>query len=163
MPSHPAIRFADEGDAGSVADVLREMDRHYRPDADLPSPGDYVATATRTIEEREGTRFLLCFSPDGRPVGIACVAVLRPGRDLRGLVYVKDLFVKQEARGAGLGTAMMRFLAHFCLERGIGRIDLGTDRSNLGAQRLYEALGGASQEKVNYTFPIESLRKLAAG
>ena len=71
--------------------------------------------------------------------------------------------MKQEARGAGLGTAMMRFLACFCLERGIGRIDLGTDRSNLGAQRLYEALSGASQEKVNYTFPIESLRKLAAG
>ncbi|MBL8690944.1 MAG: GNAT family N-acetyltransferase [Rhodospirillaceae bacterium] len=155
------IRFAAEADSSSVADVIEAMDRHYRPDAELRPWAEYRAMAAATISAREGTRFVLCLAPGGAAVGIACVAVLRPGRDLRGLVYVKDLFLKEEARGLGLGTEIMRFLARFCLDEGIGRIDLGTDRSNDGAQRLYDALGGSRQDKVSFTFPADTLRKLA--
>lgn len=161
MAGH-VIRFAAEADAALVAGVIEAMDRHYRPDAVLPAPDAYKAMASTTIAEREGTRFALYIAPDGKAVGVACVAVLRPGRDLRGLLYVKDLFVRREARGLGLGTEIMRFLARFCLEQGIARIDLGTDRSNEGAQRLYEALGGVGQDKVNFTFPMDVLKTLAA-
>jgi GNAT superfamily N-acetyltransferase len=143
--------------------VLRAMDRHYRPDAALPTPAEYLATATATIAGREGTRFVLCLSGEGEAVGLACVAILRPGRDLKGLMFVKDLFVREPARGQGIGTRMMRFLARVCLDRGIGRIDLGTDRDNQGAQRLYAALGGTVQEKVAFSFPTETLRRIAAG
>ncbi len=119
--------------------------------------------ASSTIAEREGMRFAICVAFDGKPLGVACVAVLRPGRDLRGLLFVKDLFVKEEARGHGIGSALMRFLAAFCLDQGIARIDLGTDRSNDGAQRLYDALGGVRQDKVAFTFPTDVLKRLAGG
>jgi GNAT superfamily N-acetyltransferase len=157
------IRLARETDAAKVADVLRAMDRHYRPDAVLPEMGDYVAMARAAIGGREGTRFALCLSAAGEAVGIACFAVLRPGRDLKGLVFVKDLFVRETARGQGLGTLLMRFLARFCLDQGIGRIDLGTDASNEGAQRLYAALGGDVADKVNYSFWTDALKRIATG
>jgi GNAT superfamily N-acetyltransferase len=162
MPSGHAIRLATEADAGLVAEILQAMDRHYRPDAVLPAPADYVAMAAATIREREGTRFALCLSPEGKLVGVACFAVLRPGRATRGLVFLKDLFVREEMRGQGLGRLLMQFLARFCLEHGIARIDLKTDRSNAGAQRLYGALGGNIEEKVNYSFPTDVLKTLAA-
>lgn len=161
MPDH-VIRFATEADAALVADVIRAMDRHYRPDAVLRPSEDYRAMAAATIAEREGMRFAICLAPDGTAVGVACVAVMRPGRDLLGLLYVKDLFVREEARGHGVGTELMRFLATFCLEKGIARIDLQTDRSNDGAQRLYDALGGARQDKVSFTFPTDVLKRIAA-
>lgn len=156
------VRIASVSDARLAGDLLRAMDRHYRPDAVLPAPGDYAKMAADAIEGSEGTRFVLGFSPTGEPAGIACFAVLRPGRDIRGLVFVKDLFVKEEMRGQGIGTLIMRFLARFCLDHGIGRIDLGTDLSNAGARRLYAALGGVVQEKVNYSFPADVLKRLAA-
>ena len=160
--SKPDVRIASAADARLAGDLLRAMDRHYRPGAVLPAPGDYAKMAAEAIEGNEGTRFALGFSSAGEPAGIACFAVLRPGRDKRGLVFVKDLFVKDDMRGQGIGTLIIRFLAKFCLDHGIGRIDLGTDRSNAGAQRLYDALGGVVQEKVNYSFPADVLKRLTA-
>ncbi|MBM3545397.1 MAG: GNAT family N-acetyltransferase [Alphaproteobacteria bacterium] len=157
------IRLAEEADAAKVADVLKAMDRHYRPDAVLPEMKDYVAMVAATVGGREGTRFALCLSAAGEAVGIACFAVLRPGRDAKGLVFVKDLFVRETVRGQGIGTKLMRFLARFCLDRGIGRIDLGTDTGNTGAQSLYIALGGIVADKVSYSFWTDELRRIAAG
>jgi len=159
---HRIARIAGPDDAGPVAELLRAMDRHYRPDAALPSPPEYERMVASTISGREGTRFVLCLSGEGKPLGIGCFAVLRPGRDIKGLVYVKDLFVKEEARGQGIGTEIMRFLARFCLDRGIGRIDLGTDASNEGAQRLCAALGGEAADKVSYAFWTDALKRIAA-
>ena len=41
----------------------------------------------------------------------------------------------------------MAFLSAFAVSNHIGRIDLTTDGTNTGAQRLYEALGATRQEK----------------
>jgi ribosomal protein S18 acetylase RimI-like enzyme len=103
----------------------------------------------------------LCLAA-AEPLGLACVGVLRPGRDLKGLVFVKDVFVRDEARGRGIGTRLMRFLARFAIAQGLGRIDLTTPVGNAGAQRLYAALGGIVQHKVCFSFPIESLERLSS-
>ncbi|SDQ96609.1 Ribosomal protein S18 acetylase RimI [Rhizobiales bacterium GAS113] len=159
MPE-PEIRFAEAADASAVATLLRAMDTHYRPGDALPLAAEYAACVTRTLEAKEGTRFVLCLAA-GEPLGVACIGVLRPGRDLKGLVFVKDVFVCQEAQGHGIGTKLMRFLAGFAIEQGLGRIDLTTPVSNSGAQRLYAALDGVVQHKMCFTFPIESLQRLA--
>jgi GNAT superfamily N-acetyltransferase len=136
------------------------MDEHYRPGEILPTPEAYAAMAVATIRTEEGTRFVLCFAGD-EPAGLGCFAVLRPGRDLKGLIFVKDLFVRVERRSQGLGRAMMRFIAGFALEQGINRIDLATDVANEGARKLYEELGGVVRPAVYFTFPESVLRELA--
>ena len=88
---------------------------------------------------------------------------MRPGRDLRGVLYLKDLYVVEAARGLGIGTRIIQFLAAFAIKNGIGRIDFTTDRDNASAQRLYSALGGVVKEKVYYTLPTEVLGALATG
>lgn len=136
------------------------MDQHYRPGEALPVPEAYAAMAETAIRTREGTRFVLCFADD-EPAGLGCFTVLRPGRDLKGLIFVKDLFVRAERRGQGLGRAMMRFIAGFALEQGISRIDLATDVANESARKLYEELGGVVRPAVYFSFPESALRDLA--
>jgi len=157
------IRFANIEDATAVALLVREMDRHYRPGEDLRPEADYRRAVEETIGNREGTRFVLARDGEGRDVGLACVAILRPGRDLRGLLYLKDLYVIEVARGLGIGTRIIRFLAAFATKNDIGRMDFTTDSDNAAAQRLYAALGGVVKEKVYYTFPTKALNALAAG
>ncbi len=160
MSAAPEIGFADAAAIPEVARLLRAMDAFYRPGEALPDDATYLATVRRTMETREGTRFVLARA-GGAAVGLACIAVLRPGRNLAGLVFLKDLFVDESARDRGVGRALMGFLARFAVEHGIGRIDLTTGRDNAGARRLYAALGGEEQDKVFFSFPAERLRRMA--
>jgi GNAT superfamily N-acetyltransferase len=155
------IGFARPSEAAIVGGLIRAMDQYYRPGEDLLPETDYAAMVAQTLEQQEGTRFLLARAPDNRPVGLACITIMRPGRDLKGLLYLKDLFVVAEARGQGVGSRLLRFLASFATQNGIARMDFTTDRANLAAQRLYVSLGAVVQEKIYYTLPVDALRRLA--
>ena len=161
--SQEIIRFAGPDDSDAVAAVIRELDRHYRPRDELMPPTEYRRRLREVIESNEGTRFVLAFDDVAHPVGIACIVILRPGRDLGGLLYLKDLYVSDAARGAGLGTRILQFLANFAIDRGIDRMDLTTDSDNAGAQRFYDSLGGVVREKVLYTIHNDALAALAKG
>lgn len=157
-PAHHTLRFANPTDVDAVALLLRAMDAYYGDP--LPALENYAALAQATMREQEGTRFVLCLH-QGEPVGLGCFAVLRQGHELKGLIFIKDLFVRAEWQGQGLGSALMRFIADFAVKRGIGRIDLATGRDNEGAQRLYDRLGGVRQPAVYYNFPQDLIRKIA--
>lgn len=59
----------------------------------------------------------------------------RPG------VYVEDLFVKPEARGNGIGKALLRYVARLAVERGCGRLEWSVLDWNEPAIRFYEGVG----------------------
>jgi GNAT superfamily N-acetyltransferase len=155
------IRLATPEDHGDIALVNQAMDRHYNPHLE-PNSVEEVTNLLARIERdrRFGTQFALA-RHDGRPVGFAAFAVIHPGRRLAGLVFLKDLFVAPEARSLGAGEALMRFLARFCRDNGIGRIDLTAEPHNAGAMRFYERLGMAVRPAVFYRLDGEGLAKLA--
>ena len=155
------VRIADDQDAARVGSILRLMDAFYRPGERLLDPEAYRTMALDVMRGREGTRFALALGRDGAALGIACYAVVRPGRDLRGLLYLKDLFVTHEARGRGVGSALLAHLARDARRLGIARIDLTTDADNDAARRLYERLGAVRKEKVFLSFGPDALAGLA--
>ncbi len=59
----------------------------------------------------------------------------RPG------IYLEDLFVRPEARGAGLGTALLAHLAALTVERGCARLEWSVLDWNAPAIGLYQSLG----------------------
>jgi GNAT superfamily N-acetyltransferase len=59
----------------------------------------------------------------------------RPG------IYLEDLFVRPEARGAGLGRALLCHLAGLAVERGCARLDWSVLDRNASAIGFYERLG----------------------
>jgi GNAT superfamily N-acetyltransferase len=151
MSKQIAVRLATAVDAPSVGALIRAIDIHYRDEIVAPSRDAAAAMIRQTIETSEGTEFALA-EIAGQPVGLAAFAILRPGRDLKGVLYAKEIFVRAEARGQGAGAALLAFLKAEAQRRGIGRIDLTTDPANIGAQRFYERLGGERAEKIAYRF-----------
>ena len=147
------VRLAEVQDAETVAALIRAMDAHYDAAGRASSMADTLAMVRHAVETREGTRFALAFQ-DGRPVGLACFALIRPGSRLKGVLFLKDLFVAEEARGRAVGRTILRWLADYARARGIGRIDLTAEAANRRAQAFYESLGGDRMDKVFYRFDL---------
>lgn len=72
----------------------------------------------------------------GEPVGVAA------GWDVDGLGWIGDLGVLPEARGRGIGAALLRTAFALLAARGLTRVRLNVDSGNeTGATRLYERVG----------------------
>jgi GNAT superfamily N-acetyltransferase len=152
MP-HTTIRLADAHDAQAIAELIRALETHYGGADEACSFESTLAMVRASMAEREGTHYALA-SAGGRAVGLACFTILRPGFRLTGLLFVKELFIAEHARGQAVGAAFMRWLAAYARARGIGRIDLTTDGGNKGAQAFYERLGAERMNKVFYRFNL---------
>lgn len=154
------LATACRDDAETVGRLIDAMDAHYNGASNTAGLDGAIDLAFRTIADREGTQFLLAFG-HARPLGLACFAVIRPGRRHQGLIFIKDLFVMAEARSRGVGQAMMAWLARFAIAEGIGRIDLTTDETNTRAQALYAELGATRRDVLMYRFDGQALWTLA--
>lgn len=148
------IRLAELQDAPAVASLIRALEIHYSNEECVSDPAATLAMIEQSMTAREGTRYALAFVDD-RAVGLACFAILRPGFNLGGLLFLKELFVAKEARGRSVGAALMEWLADYARVHGITRIDLTTDGANVSAQAFYERLGAAKLNKVFYRFAVE--------
>ncbi|RWM28638.1 GNAT family N-acetyltransferase [Mesorhizobium sp.] len=155
------VRWATTDDAEALATVLCEMAAHYRH-APLDH-GRATATARQWLGEESPAypHFALAFV-GGKVAGLASVAVAHPGIDLERLMFLKDLFVRDSARDQGAGRALVGFLAGYCLDKGIGRIDLTAEDWNEGALRFYDRLGAERHgQKIFLRLSGEALRTAA--
>ncbi len=62
-------------------------------------------------------------------------------------IYLEDLFVQPEARGAGLGKALLSHLASLAVERGCARLEWSVLDWNAPAIGFYEKLGARGMEE----------------
>ena len=62
-------------------------------------------------------------------------------------VYLEDLYVRPEARGAGLGKALLRALAQIALERDCARLEWWVLDWNAPAIGFYEKLGAKPMDE----------------
>lgn len=81
----------------------------------------------------------------------------RPG------IYLEDLFVLPQWRRRGLGTQLLRRIAHIALERGCGRLEWSVLDWNEPAIHFYKKLGAqAMDEWTVYRVTGEALKNLAS-
>jgi GNAT superfamily N-acetyltransferase len=84
---------------------------------------------------------LVAVSPTGEPQGFAH-ALLHAGTwSPKPLCYLEDLFVLPEARGQGIGRALIEALTARGRREGWLRLYWQTANGNKAAQRLYDAVG----------------------
>lgn len=82
----------------------------------------------------------------------------RPG------IWLEDLYVEENVRGAGHGRALMRELARICRERGWARLDWSVLRWNASAIEFYERIGAhARSDWVDYRMDGPALHGFAGG
>ena len=132
------IREALLQDAEAFLDLVEAL-AHY----------EKLAPPDREARERlveHGFREPRRFDPylallDGEPVGYAITFETYSSFLARPTLYLEDLFVRPEARGRGVGTAMLRHLAREAVRRGCGRMDWVVLDWNELAQRTYRRIG----------------------
>jgi ribosomal protein S18 acetylase RimI-like enzyme len=132
------VWLATPADVPRVAALLvgfrDHMGRHEPDDA------TFVANVERLIDTPD-TEYLLAANGDGPAQGVVQLryrwTVWWDAEDC----WLEDLYVTDQARGAGLGRALVQAACERAAERGCRRIDLDVDPDNAPARALYESLG----------------------
>ena len=130
-----ACRHATSTDAADVGRLLHQFNTEF----DTPTPGPTVL-ADRFVEllAAGSTLAVLAGSP---PVGIALVT-LRPNIWFAGPVALLDeLYVEPDARGRGVGTAIIASLVDAAAQRRVGLLEINVDEGDVDAQRFYRRHG----------------------
>ena len=77
-------------------------------------------------------------------------------------IYLEDLFVKPQARGRGLGKALLVKLAQIARERNCGRLEWSVLDWNEPSIRFYKSLGARPMDEwTGYRVTGEALQTLA--
>ena len=87
---------------------------------------------------RGGTAVVFAGRDDGTAVGIATGAEYEAEA---GVAHVYAMWVAPDARGAGVGRALVDAVAGWARDRGCDRLVLSVTESNQTARRFYEACG----------------------
>jgi ribosomal protein S18 acetylase RimI-like enzyme len=138
------IRSGEPRDVDAVLNLMRELAEHegHSQYFELTSEALHRAcfVEPRRIE-------LLVAEADGEVVGYAtCMLQFSPwmGRDY---LFLDDLYVRDELRGQGIGSRLLKHVGALALERGAG-VRWHVEVENRSAQKLYRALGAALREKL---------------
>jgi len=131
----PAVRVAAREDAEVVARLLCDFrdheGRHWPPD-------DAMLAGVQRLIGRDDVDYLLGGDP---PMGVIQLryryGVWWDAEDC----CVEDVFVREGARGTGLGRALVSFAIDRARERGCRRLELDTAEENAPALALYRSLG----------------------
>ncbi|HSU15597.1 GNAT family N-acetyltransferase [Longimicrobium sp.] len=132
------IRAATGADVSLILRFIRELAEYER------LAHEVVATEEGLRETLFGARpyaEVAIAEADGEPAGFALffhnysTFLGRPG------IYLEDLYVRPEARGKGIGRALLAHLARLAVERGCGRLEWWVLDWNESAIRFYRSLG----------------------
>ena len=132
------IRFATPADVATIMQFVRELAIYER------SLDQVVATEALLEQALFATppaAEALIAEVDGAPVGLALFFYnFSTWTGWRGL-YLEDLYVTPQARGTGVGKALLKRLAQIAVERGCSRFEWAVLDWNTAAQEFYKAMG----------------------
>jgi GNAT superfamily N-acetyltransferase len=92
----------------------------------------------------------------GKILGYACLYWHFSSLEATETVLLNDLFVSEEARGRGVGRALIEATAEVARERGAPYVEWSTAPDNHTAQRLYDTTGANRSEWVSYELWVEA-------
>jgi GNAT superfamily N-acetyltransferase len=153
------MRFAERADVPLIVRLIKSLSVYEKLDHMVVANEAKVEKAL--FGERPYAETLIA-DLDGKPVGFALffhnfsTFLAQPG------IYLEDLFVEPEHRGAGIGRALLGRLAEIAIERECGRLEWAVLDWNKDAIGFYERLGAQPQDEWTvYRLTGEPLRRLA--
>jgi ribosomal protein S18 acetylase RimI-like enzyme len=136
------LRIGGPADAALLGQMLAEFNAEY---------GETEPTA-EVVAELAGPQLAsgevaVVFGPGDPPAGFAQIrlrgSLYSPGPD----ACLEELWVRPQARGAGLGRALLEAAMDLARERGADRIDLNTSVADVAARALYSSAGFTNEEQ----------------
>jgi GNAT superfamily N-acetyltransferase len=129
------LRAEDEGDWRRLWTDYLGFYRTALPEA------VYASTFARLLGDDPRDFSGLIASRDGQAVGIAHYLFHRHCWKIEEACYLQDLFVAPEARGAGIGRALIEAVYAAADARGAPSVWWLTQESNATGRRLYDRVG----------------------
>jgi GNAT superfamily N-acetyltransferase len=143
MTPELTVRRAEEHEVGLVLSFIRELAQYERLAHEVVATEELLRAALFGPQRYAHVVFACV---NGAALGFALyfysfsTFLGRPG------LYLEDLFVKPEARGGGIGKALLQWLATHALERGCGRLEWAVLDWNTDAIEFYLKLGAAFKD-----------------
>ena len=154
------IRAARPEDVSTIAALIRELAEYEHLAHEVVL--DELMLTEHLFGARPYAEVLIAEDGDGQAVGFALffhnfsTFLGRPG------IYLEDLFVRPEARGYGLGKALLIELARLARARDCGRIEWAVLNWNEPSIAFYQSLGaGPTDEWVLYRLTGAPMAALA--
>jgi GNAT superfamily N-acetyltransferase len=113
-----------------------------------------MSRALMADPEHEGIQ-LIARDGSGQAVGFATVFWTWSTLDAGRIGVMNDLFVAPEARGAGAAEALIEACAERSRDHGAVRLSWQTATDNHRAQAVYERVGAARSQWVDYSLRIQ--------
>ena len=153
------IRLATVDDVPVVVSLVRELATYERePDAVVATEDMFRAALFGEAPKV----FCLVAEDAGEVVGFAVWFFTFSTWLGRHGVYLEDLFVRPEARGAGHGRALLTELARIAVTEGCGRVEWAVLDWNSPAQGFYRSLGAEPMDEWTvWRLTGDALRNLA--
>jgi GNAT superfamily N-acetyltransferase len=141
------IREANETDTPVIMDLVQKLAVYERsPDSFVASPEDYrkwgwgkdsiFKVLLAENKGREGPRY----------VGLALYYYTFSTWTGRPTLWLEDLFVPEDLRGNGIGSALLKRLAKIALEKECGRMEWTVLDWNEPSRKFYYSLGAKSMD-----------------
>lgn len=154
--SEIAIRLLRPEDHKALAALMVEMQGHYS----VPCP-PVAEILAGLVALPAGVDILVAVQGE-TVLGFASACNLYPGPGLKTGFFLKEIYVADAARGAGLGRKLITALAELAVERGHRRIDWTADADDAALLRFYDGLGAVTYpKKVFYRLTGNALADLA--
>ena len=154
-----SIRSATLADLPLIAQFIRDLAEYERLAHEVRF--DEAVLGERLFGTRPYAEVLIG-EVDGGPQGFALFFHNFSTFEGRPGIYLEDLFVRPEARGSGLGKALLKRLAALAVERDCARLEWWVLDWNEPAIQFYKKLGAKPMEEWT-TFRVDgdALQELA--
>jgi len=138
------IRPAVPSDVESLVELVHALAEYERSPGSVEIRGDQLSDA---LFGDSPTVFAHVAEEDGRVVGMAIWFRTFSTWTGRHGIYLEDLYVRDEARGHGVGRALVTALATIARTSGYARLDWSVLDWNASAIRFYESLGAVPMDE----------------
>jgi GNAT superfamily N-acetyltransferase len=130
-------------DVPLLLQLIRDLARYENLESEVVATEELLHAAL--FGSRPGVAAVVARS-DGEAAGFALYFFSFSTFLARSSLYLEDLFVRPEFRGAGIGKSLLSHLARLAVERGCGRMEWAVLDWNRPARDFYESLGAKPVE-----------------
>lgn len=138
-----SIRPASSADLPLIAQLIRDLAEYEKLAEDVRF--DQAVLGQKLFGPRPYAEVLIG-EMDGQPQAFALFFHNFSTFEGRPGIYLEDLFVRPEARGSGLGKALLAHLATLTIERDCARLEWSVLDWNAPAIGFYQKLGARLME-----------------
>jgi GNAT superfamily N-acetyltransferase len=138
------IRTAVEGDVDTLVQLIHDLAEYERSPGSVAIDRESLMTA---LFDEHPTVFAHVAEEDDRILGMAIWFLNFSTWTGRNGIFLEDFYVRPEARGRGIGRALISELAGIAHRSGYGRVEWSVLDWNETALRFYRSVGAVPMDE----------------